>query len=235
MSLSWAAKRQLIILVILAIIILLVFSVVIYSFIKKTLSTDDVSSPAVAQDISILWERVFASREGSVDAAALLENPNRNFGAKKFVYTFRIYDKNNILIVIKENETFINPGEKFIVFEPNISVQNREPRKTIFEIRSLNWESMEPMPILQIDTLSKNILFDNEMPRAELTIKNQANKSYDNIEAVLVLFSASGDAVATSRTVIDQILIGEEKRLVFTWPWKVSNIESSQIFFRKLP
>lgn len=235
MPLPWAAKRQIIILMVLTLAILLILSGVIYFFYKKTSNTAPENNPASAKNISILWARVFPEREGFVDAAAFLENPNLNFGAKKFVYAFRIYDSNNVLIAIKENQTIVNPGERFVVFEPSISIENRLALKAILEIKSLSWESAAPSPILQINTLRKDIFSGNELPRAEITVKNQANESYRNIEATLVLFSSLGDAVAASQTVIDALAIGEEKKIVFTWPGKIPEAASLQIFFRKLP
>ena len=69
-------------------------------------------------DLTILWSRVFSVREGSYDAAALVENQNQFLASKKLVYAFKLYDKDNILVAIRENFTFVNAGEKLIIFEP---------------------------------------------------------------------------------------------------------------------
>ncbi len=235
MPLPWAARRQIIILMVLALIVLLILSGVFYFFFKKIFNSEPSSTTAPAKDISILWTRVFPSREGFADAAALLENPNQGFGAKKFTYAFRIYDKDNVLIAIKENQASMDPGERFVIFEPNIPVENRLAGRAILEIKSLSWESMAAAPILQIDTLRKDIFSDSDSPRAEISLKNQANESYHNIEATLVLFSNSGEALAASQTAIDVMAIGEEKKIVFTWPVKILDVGNSQIFIRQSP
>ncbi len=235
MAIPWAAKRQIAVFSIFALITLLILSGVIYFLVKKVFVASRNPSSGSTENLSIIWTRVFPLSSGFIDAAALLENPNHAFGAHAFRYAFKIYDAHAVLIAIKENETMINPGETFMVFEPNIPIQNRVAVKAILEIRSLSWEAFPPSSLLQMDILRKDQFLDDVVPRVEVVVKNQSNARYKKIEATLVLFSSAGDAVAVSRTIMDALEGGEEKKLIFTWPQKISGALDAKVFFRPLP
>ena len=66
------------------------------------------------------WARSFPVREDRYDAVAFLENPNFNAGVKKLAYTFKLYDAKNVLTGSREGNTYVNPGEKFVIYENGI-------------------------------------------------------------------------------------------------------------------
>lgn len=186
-------------------------------------------------DLTILWTRFFATRQGVYDAAALLENGNQFLKTGKFVYTFKLYDKNGVLIAVRENNTFIWPGEKFLIFEPNILAENRVPKRALLEMRGVTWEAGEARP-LKIDILKRDILLqDQSSPRLEVRIKNQENKIYKNIEIGAALLGQEGEVLGVSKTLLDRLDIGEEKNVVFTWPQAVSGVSRADIFLRQAP
>ncbi len=186
-------------------------------------------------NLTILWTRFFTTRQGVVDAAALLENSNQFLKTQKFIYAFKLYDENNVLIAVKESSTFILPGEKFLIFEPNILAENRTPKRVLLEMRSVNWEAGEARP-LKIDILKRDILLqDQSSPRLEVKIKNQENQIYKNIEIAAALFGQNEEVLGVSKTLLDRLDIGEEKNIVFTWPGAISGVSRADIFLRQAP
>lgn len=186
-------------------------------------------------DLTILWTRFFPLRGGVVDAAALVQNGNQFLKTKKLVYAVKLYDENGILIAIRENSTFVHPGEKFLIFEPNLEVQNREPKSALVEFRSVSWESGEDAP-LKIDVTRKNILLEDTFsPRLEVSLKNQANQTYDNIEAAALILGQGGAVLGVSRTIVDSIGISADKSIVFTWPEVIPGAEKADILLRQAP
>jgi len=90
--------------------------------------------------LSVLWARSFEVVPGTYDAVAYVENVNPSAGIKDIFYSFKFYDKENILITERNGHTFISPNEKFAVFENAIDVGQRIPKRTFFEfIQKPDW------------------------------------------------------------------------------------------------
>lgn len=187
------------------------------------------------KDATILWSRFFRVREDTYDVAALLENNNSFFRTDKLVYAIKLYDRENVLIAIRENNTFTNPGEKFVIFEPNLVLQNRVPVRSSVEIRSAQWTKAESVP-LKIDVLEKRLLLEDFPSRIEVKIKNQStDKIYSNIEATILLLSASGDVLGGSRTIVDKLEMQNTSDLIFVWPQIIKGAAGAEVFLREMP
>ncbi len=182
-------------------------------------------------DFSILWARFFELRDGLVDLAALIENPN-DFSAGKFKYSFKIYDENNILISIKEGESYADPKEKFVLFEPNVAVFQRTPSRVIVDIENIFWQKdlLKERPI--IDVLSAEKFLEDIFPRLVLTLKNRGQKTYENVEASVVLWRSEDEVAGVSRTIISKLGIEEERAITYTWPEAISGVLRVEAFFR---
>src|SRR3989338_4455956 len=122
---SWGIRRQLVVIGIFAVFVFLIVGGLIYYFqaeptcFDKRQNQDEEGvdcggqcAPCSEQihDLTILLSRAFSVRECSYDAAALLDNQNQFLGSKNLVYAFKLYDKDNILIAVRENSTFIGAG-----------------------------------------------------------------------------------------------------------------------------
>ena len=182
-------------------------------------------------DFSILWARFFELRDGLVDLAALIENPN-DFSAGKFKYSFKIYDENNILISIKEGESYADPKEKFVLFEPNVAVFQRTPSRVIVDIENIFWQKdlLKERPI--IDVLSAEKFLEDIFPRLVLTLKNRGQKTYENVEASVVLWRSEDEVAGVSRTIISKLGVEEERAITYTWPEAISGVLRVEAFFR---
>ena len=246
---AWSVRRQLVVIGIFAVFVFLIVGGLIYYFqpeptcFDKRQNQDEESVdcggsfPPFSEKIhnlTILWSRVFSVREGSYDAAALVDNQNQFLASKKLVYAFKLYDKDNILVAIRENFTFVNAGEKLIVFEPNFPVQNRIPARAVLELREVRWEAAEP-EVLPIDILSKDLSLENGSTRLEVRVKNRLSNPISNIEISAAISDASGAVLGVSATKLDLLDIFAESHLVFTWPKQMSGATDVQIFFIIIP
>lgn len=182
-------------------------------------------------DFSILWARFFKVRDGFVDLAALVENPN-DFSAGKLKYSFKIYDENNVLITIKEGESYAGSKEKFVLFEPNVAVFQRNPQRVILDIDGVSWQKdfLREIPI--IDVLSSDKFLEDIFPRLVLAVKNSGQKSYQNVETTVVLWRGDDEVAGVSRTIISSLGIDEERSITFTWPEAISGVSKVEAFFR---
>ena len=156
MSISWAAKKQLTYLLFALIaVIASIFAVWLNITApsctdgKKNQDEKGVDCGGVCakeclgeiKDLAVLWSKPLQVVGNDYDAVALVENRNLFLSAKSAKYEFKFYDHRNILIASREGEIFINPGQKFAIFENSIDAGSRKPAKVFLEFqKNINWE-----------------------------------------------------------------------------------------------
>jgi len=249
---SWSIKRQLIVFVIFAIFVFLIVGGGIYFLRPESTCFDnrqnqdeeDVDCGGIVarctpcagkiREMTILWTRFFQTRPDTADVGAFLENQNQFLNSKKLVYAVKLYDASNVLIAIKENSTFVNAGEKFLIFEPSIAVGNRVPKRAVLDLKEISWESGEPAP-LRVEVLQKEFISTESDSHLEIKLKNQANFTYKNIEISALLSGRDDQVLGISKTIVGSIGIGEENVATLTWPQVIEGVERSEVFLRQMP
>jgi hypothetical protein len=179
----------------------------------------------------VLWSRAFPTRPGFVDIGALIENSEQFLGARRLTYSIRLFDKKNTQIATKDGETFLEPGERMLIFEPNIPVQKREPGLVVVEPTGHDWIRKEPMP-LSIKVLRAEPFLESDPPRVEVDLKNELGASYKDIEVSIILLSGD-EALGVVRTMVDTMAISETKSLTVTWPQQIPNVTGTQVLIRQ--
>ncbi len=165
----------------------------------------------------VLWQDYFTVRSGVFDVGALIENQNIKLGARKFEYTFKVYDKNGISVAQKEGRTFLYPGEQVFVFEDNLVTGPLHPSQVIFDYKPIAWEPMDTGDPLKIDLVSWD--YETEPnPIIRATIANRSLFEEKNIEMTLRLENVNGNAYAASRTFIKTFPPQSTQDVIFTWP-----------------
>lgn len=177
--------------------------------------------PVNLKEPIVLWSRFFKSSpdNDTYDAAALMENLNQEWESKNIFYTFKFYDQNNILIVEKKGNSFLNSKEKALIFENGIYVGERSPAKSVLIIEPvLNWKYTKKLPPNFIVTKKD---FSLESSLLEIEIKNDANSDFDNAYLNVVFTDQNDNAYAASATKIDHIASESTAKASFTWSYKL--------------
>ena len=223
---SWAQRRKLVVFSIFFIFIFVIGTFFVFKLLKP-------AEPAFPEgkDLSLLWVRFFEIRDGFIDAAAFVENPN-NFEVEKLKYSFKIYDKNNILIAIKEGEVSAAPFEKFVIFEPNIAISERVPGRVLVDLKDVVFGRNSVNLLPKIDVLGTEKFLEDVFPRIIVNIKNRDNRSFRNVQSIIVIFDENQNAIAVSRTEIPFLGIGDERSLVFTWLKSLDGVSYTEVFFK---
>jgi len=170
------------------------------------------------QEYSVLWARAFPIRDGFYNAVAYVENPNARAGMYSIRYEFKLYDDKNILIAQRFGSTPLFPGGVFPVFESRIDAGNRVPARTTFSFVTQGvWKKMKNAT-RGIEIYNQRTSDVTSAPRVDAVIKNNNLTSLSNIILVAVLFDDKDNAIATSRTLIENLNPGEDKTIAFTWP-----------------
>jgi len=170
------------------------------------------------QPHAVLWARSFRVRDGSYNATAYIQNPNRAAGVRAAYYRFGLYDANNILVAEREGVTFIMPGATTPVLASRIDVGNRIASRTYFEFTGpLTWERMKNSA-LPLVVNNKQIADTSTVPRLTATVQNSSVADIVNPSFVAVVFDPAGNAFAASGTTLDRLDADQSSQIVFTWP-----------------
>lgn len=169
------------------------------------------------KDLAVLWSKPLQVVGSNYDAVALVENRNLFLSARSVKYQFKFYDDRNILIASREGEIFVNPGQKFAIFENNIDVGSRNPAKAFLEFeKNINWEIYKGENLGLVVT--KKEYQDDLRPSISATLENKTLADIKGIYAVAIIYADDGNAIAASATKIGGIKGKASADIFFTWP-----------------
>ncbi len=165
------------------------------------------------------WGRVFRVADGWYDLAGLFVNPNPDFGAARVAYRFRLVDANNLLVSLEEGETFLEPGESFVVFKPRAEVGRRVPVRAALELtdqpqwyRARSGVDAKPLVVRRREFSAA------PEPLVRALVENVSEAELLGVQATAVLADAAGNAFAASATVVERLAAGASQEISFTWP-----------------
>jgi len=168
-------------------------------------------------DMITIWSRPFRIRDGVYGAAAFIENPNI-FGIRELHYKFRLEDENGILVTHREGTTFVNPDERFVVVEPNISTGNRVPVRALIEFTGqsewVRFDDPADKPIIAVR--DKKLELDRS-PRAQALLENRSLRNMENVTVPAVIFDHENNLVTASVSSLDILYRDEPRTVFFTW------------------
>ena len=164
------------------------------------------------------WAKVFSS--GMYNFLTYVQNPNIGAGAYNVNYILKVYDKQDVLLYQKTGIAYIPPNNNFVIFEDNISLNDKIPARAKFEFTGNPvWQKIDSMES-SITAISKNLVNEETKPKLLVTMGNSTLKPIENIESVAILYDENSNAIAFSRTKIDSIDADGTTDIVFTWPEK---------------
>jgi len=166
------------------------------------------------------WDpRLFEVTQGLWSALIYVENPNASVDGAYVPYTLSIYGANNQLIETRNGATILPKNKTVGIFEGNIVPKNGvTPKRAVFDISSgIVWQkNTSPEP--EIEITHSPLLNMGSAPRIEATVKNSGIVDLENIELVAAIFDGSDNAIAASRTFVEDLKKDQSTNVFFTWP-----------------
>jgi Mg-chelatase subunit ChlD len=134
-------------------------------------------------------------------------------------YTFTIFDQNNQILEERKGATVLPKNQTVGIFEGSIAASDGKiPRRAIFEIEpNITWQRNEKEKEQLVITHTP-LLREDTTPRVEAIVRNDEIYDIENVELVLAIFDGSDNAVAASRTLIENVKSNESVSALFTWP-----------------
>lgn len=230
---TWAGKRQLIILSIFVIVIAAVLFLVLRPVVAPAPTCSDnrqngsetgidcggSCSKACTFEVSkvnVVWARSFKVADGVYSAVAYLTNPNASFEARNVGYTMKLYDAKNLLVAERRGKIDIPAKASFPVFEGGININKAEAKSAFFILDDITLWQKTSIAAPKI-VLGSPVIESEGLPVVRTTISNDTAAPLKNLPVVAVVYDVSGNAMASSETIVDVLAKGASQQLVYTW------------------
>ena len=179
----------------------------------RRVCAEDVLSPR------ILWSRSFKVAPGVYNAVSYVENPNFNAGVLAVPYHFTIFDNQGVVIAERNGSTYLMPGGITPVFEGTISVGERVPARTLFELGLIReWITARDRASSPLVVKRQAISNVETAPRVNADLSNESINDIFDIEVVSVIYDVNDNAIGASRTIVPLLPRQGSEPIVFTWP-----------------
>lgn len=171
------------------------------------------------KDVSVLWSRAFNVSAGVYDVLIYAENKNVNAGVKNILYKIKMYDENNILIAERDGKTYISPNEKIPIFEGNIKTKERDPKRVFVEfLDGYAWSPVgQKSQEIKLSVEDKELTETGTTPKLKATVKNNSVYDIPQVDIVAIIYDADDNAIAVSKTVVKDLKTLSAGSVFFTW------------------
>jgi hypothetical protein len=154
--------------------------------------------------------------KGEYTIVALMENPNLNLGSPKASYTVQLLNRGGTVIGERTGTTFINPNEKFVVFEPNFTVGSDTPTRAFISFASIdNWQ--KPAVDKAVLTVVRRDFSTTTAPTLRVSLNNTSVYDLAEVLVPVVISDQAGNAISASATFVDNLTAGASREVNFTW------------------
>lgn len=237
MSSQWAEKRKLIYGVSTIVFVVLAIGLPLFFFFYKAPTCFDnkknqnekgvdcggVCARLCPSDILapiVMWQRSFEVTPGVYNAVAYIQNPNVLNRIDRVGYVFKLYDKDNAVINQQSGFTFLPANKKTAIFEAGIRTGTRVPVRTSFEFTESPTWSQNAASYREPSVVSENVSLTNDAgaPRIDASIHNMSLETIKTLGVVAIIYDAEDNAIAASRTIVENLAGKSIVPVTFTWP-----------------
>lgn len=163
------------------------------------------------------WTQKFEVTSSLWSVAAHIQNPNDSSGAVDVPYIFQLYDSEGVLIAERRNKISIRPRASLTIFEGGFLVE-RDPARVVFSFTAEPVFKKMNQAAPEIVALNRALSGEEIRPRLEATLRNNGTIPVRDMPVTAVVFDKEGNAIAASKTIVDNLDSNESKDISFTWP-----------------
>lgn len=234
---DWAQKRKIFYALVFAGIVILLAAYPTYLLVNKPATCFDKSKNGTetgvdcgggcalvciqnAKPLRAIWAKAFPTNGGTYDLGAYVENPNTNAGLKSARYTIRVLDSGAKILAEKTGEVEIAPASTNLLFETGVTFAGSPDRVEVsFDAADLTkWTKAitAPSPVV---TKNQNLTAVDTKPRFDAVLVNtDPVNDVAGLTLGAIIYDASRNPIAVSRTYVDSIPKNGEENIFFTWP-----------------
>ncbi len=179
--------------------------------------------PNELADPKLRWSRSFEVTPGIVHAVAYIEHGYPTSSAEKVRYQFKLYDEKNSIITERIGETYLGPMGRTAIVESLVPTGNIKVATTRFTfLPPIPWEKSDPI-FSQIVIKTDRTLLESYTGglRLTATLENQSRYSFENIDAVALLYDSSDNVITASKILVPSLVGLGKQTVYFTWPNRI--------------
>jgi hypothetical protein len=173
---------------------------------------------APVQAVQVQNVQLVKTPAGDFDMAALVYNPNTDYGADMIDYTLVITDSYDQQISSQNSSFYILPGQtKYIVQTSLRDIPDKSTARVI--IKDADWQKVGPGQNVNFIVGREATTLGANQTTYQAVITNQSNFDFDTIDISVVVFDSSGALMATNLTNFQTFLAKTDRSIQVSWPF----------------
>jgi hypothetical protein len=167
----------------------------------------------VVQDIKLV-----KTPAGDYDLAALVYNPNVDYGTDSVSYNLVISDSTGKEIANQPDTFYILPGQtKYIVKTSLAGIPDGASAE--IKITSVDWQKVATPQDITFIITREAVTSDFKQTTYQAVITNNSNFDFDTIDVSIVVTDSSGAVIATNMTNFQTFLSQTDRSIKVIWPF----------------
>lgn len=235
-SMSWAARRRLFILLILGAFIAAILAVIGFAtFYHVPSCADGIQNQGEAgidcggpcanlctnleQAPAVLYTKPISNGAGRTDVIAEVANKNPDAASKRVPFTISLFDGTHTLVQSVSGVLDLPPNATVPVFVPGVASGSRVVTEAFLSVASssVSWYRMSAdtriVPVVSNITQGGT----TNDPVIEATLTNPSATVLSQVPVVVIVHDASGNVIAASKTIVPRIAEQGTATATFTW------------------
>jgi hypothetical protein len=232
---SWASRRQFIVISLLAAIAIAVIASVAIAIFYETPTCSDkkqnqdeagidcggsCARVCTADSLApqVTFARPVSPLQGRTDVIAYVVNPNAEAAVNDARFTIELYGNDGIVIAKKEGTVDLGPGDTVPVFMPNLYTGNLIATRAFltFDPASLVYVKYQDRRIIPRYNDDAHVV-SGSAPRITASFSNPSAMMLRNIPVVATVFDADGSAIAATQTLLTELPPQGNAQVIFVW------------------
>ncbi len=155
---------------------------------------------------------------GDFDMAALVYNPNVDYGTDAAEYDLVISDPAGNEVSRQNGSFYILPGQtKYIVRTSIKGIPDNASAQ--MAIKSVDWQKVVSVQDINFIVTREAVTPGNNLTTYQAVITNNTNFDFDTIDVSMVVTDASGAIITTNMTNFQTFLSQENRSIKVVWPF----------------
>ncbi len=170
------------------------------------------------QAIQLQSVQLIKTPVGDFDVAAVLYNPNADFGADNIAYNLIVTDLKGEDLYHHLGNSYILPGQTKYLIQTSIKGISTAVSAELY-ITGVEWQKIADDPSLNFTINREEFTPSNQQAVYEAVITNQSNFDFDTIDVSMVVTDNSGAIIATNMTNFQTFLSRTDRSIKVIWPF----------------
>lgn len=177
--------------------------------------------------------RILRPYESHISLLSRVKNPNIDYAARSFTYTFSLYDDKGSLIQNLSGESFVYAGEvdRYILL-PNLNLTNKEVSRASIKIQDEKWVKAKDFLRPKINIQNQETVSSREGIEVQGRVVNLDNVILPSVKIIGLFYGQFGQIAGASESEVQDLIPNESRSFSINHPPILNiNPKATRIFF----